>query len=672
MFYLDDKLAADVALLKKVYKSNPCIEYIIDNYKMYHENFHRVFLHSGLALGLQEKDFSRLIDLFVELELPQMYINDMSFFRDKIEQYHEAEQAIQEGLKNVTPEQIISFIEYGVANLHKNKISFDFNPAPEYILLSQNNFILSHYYEILSTLSQYKTFEEKSAFSFKNTQHTIYPILKLIANKYSLLGQILNVCVERNKPTPAELITYEDTAALKYTFNGHETGFPLGIANVPPDTDIYTYVNNLQPYMMIFNQWFYKPNEIQRDLSQSYLHRIRFSIEETIDLMQKSGFMQYDQNIDLMHFKGEKKKAFLQLQNELEPKILLAQIYSIDTTMFIYKEETYIVKELIDVYLKIADNADKKYKLNLFNFEKKSYTYFDIDGTKSLYRRLKLNDRDKKLIELFIWDLNDKKSKKSNQFKPIVKVNNLFYMLPSRIRNLTIENVIDSILSDQLIEKTLSQEKGINFENQLEHLFNKNSLKFFKLKKDELPNSPEIDGMFIYDNALFVYEAKASIIQQNIIESYDYLNSTISSKAYQQLSTRINYILANKQLLEQKFQIQIDPNKIFPLIVMNQATYTGYQGFTIEIIDKDVAIVDYVLLKYMIENNSALQWHFDEEKQKYIKTDRKLSNHQDLYAYLLQPYRDLKSIDMPTVQITEDGIAFFIVKEGEIDYFTSL
>lgn len=664
MFFLNDDLSKSALKLKKITTSKD--DYLIEHYKKDYANFHRTFLHSGVALGLEEETFNKLIDLMFELQIPKIILDDMYFFRDKVKIYKAIDNNIKENLKNFTAEEIIGFFEYSMSNMDINQISYDLKSYSTKVHASQRNFILSHYYDILIELIQHTIFSKNQKKSFQNKQKFIYPTFNSIAQKYSLNGLLLSVCTEQYKPILSSIVVNQENTMILSIYQDKEFHFPFKTEQNTNELD--NVINPL--YMMFFTQSFWKPNQIQRDLTDKYLNTHRFDIEETINIMKESGCIRYDEQADTMYVNYTNKEKFFELKEKLDPEKILSQIYSIDDTTFMYNDRKYTIRELVDIYLKIQTYADIQYSQNIKNFNFKSHHYFDIDGAKSFLRKIKLTARQNELLDLFLWDINNTtKNKKQNQFKPLLKIDNLLYLLPSLIQRLTLDTVIDSILSVSEIEKTLSQKKGFNFEKILENFFLKNEIKFFKLEKDELTGSSEIDGMFLYNDSLFVYEAKASIIQQNVVEMYDYLHSTIYGKAYKQLIRRIDYITTHKTLIEKKFDIRIDTTKIYPMIVMNHATYTGYQGFSISSIQKEVAIVDYRLLKYTIEKKQSINWSFNDSDKKYKMIEKELIRAEDFYSYLQKPYRNLQSLDTPTIQITENGIAFVIVQEGEIDYF---
>jgi hypothetical protein len=266
------------------------------------------------------------------------------------------------------------------------------------------------------------------------------------------------------------------------------------------------------------------------------------------------------------------------------------------------------------------------------------------------------------LLDLFISDINKVNEKELNN-KPIIKVDELYYIFPSKLSDIIIESLVENVLSHKDMEKTLSIKKGYKFEKNLEDLFNKYKIPFFKLNKDELAKSPEIDGMFIYDNHLFLYEAKASILPTNIMESYNYLNDILYNKAYKQLEKRIEYILENKSIVEKKFNINIDENKILPLIMVNHGAMFGYKEFYCERINKQIPILEISTLKYFLESKTVLQWEYNSFTQEYsYKNVNKKFSATEFHDFLINPSQFLKNSEHGTIQFNEQGIGFFIVK----------
>lgn len=664
MRHCDDRLLNDSKVLLKEFKKNTStiFQYILESYKKDFEYFHRVFLHSGIVFLIDTKIYDVIIEFIYKNKQYDSYKVDFLFLQYAINRYKNLDIEIEKLKKDKSSENILAYFEYGFSNMIVNNIGFEkkilFKDIRE-ILLSQKSFLLSNWSSMVLELKG--NFSGENKFSFSSTFYSLYDDIKSLTFKQSLKTHILSFCMERYTCILCVIEQKENKYYLKcgpkYT--------------IPISEDFLDNLKSLkQIFLLVHNENFSKENEIYRDLNLKVYAEKLLTTEEDLEIGSLSDYIHYDKEKSFLHIKGQNIDFYMKnkYRKEIDKELyfLYGDIYK---ESFKYSDISYNISELVELLLKIEKYSNDHLKQNNEKFDSRNRCFFDIVSLKKLFRILSLTEKEKKLLVLFISDINKVNEKELNN-KPIIKVDELYYIFPSKLSDIIIESLVENILSHKDIEKTLSIKKGYKFEENLEALFNKYEIPFFKLNKDELPESPEIDGMFIYNNHLFLYEAKASVLPTNVMESYNYLNDILYNKAYKQLEKRIEYILENKIIVERKFNINIDENKILPLIMVNHGAMFGYREFFSERINKKIPILDISTLntlKYFLESKTVLQWEYNSFTQEYsYKNVNKEFSATEFHDFLINPSQLLKESEKGTIQFNEQGIGFFIVKELNI------
>lgn|GEM_PF-7108073 len=654
MRHCEDKILNDSKVLLKKFKKKDfnIFEYILESYKKDFEYFHRVFLHSGIVFLIDTRIYNVMIEFIDKNKEYDSYKVDFLFLQHTMNYYENLDVEIEKLKKDKSAENVLSYFEYAFSNIEVNDIGFEKRITSREILLSQKSFLQSNWSSMVLELKD--TFSGENKFSFSSTFYSLYDDIKSLTFKQSLKTDILSFCMERYTCILCEIEKKENSYYLKcgskYT--------------IPIDREFLDKLGSFkQIFLLVHNKKFSKENEVYRDLNLKIYAEKFLTIEEDLEIASLSDFIHYDKEKSFMHIKGQNTDSYASNKHRKEiDKELYLLFGDISKENFEYKDTNYYISELVELLLKIKNYSNNYLKQNIENFESRNRCFFDIVGLKKLYRILSLTEKEKNLIDLFISDI-DKVNEKELNNKPIIKVDKLYYIFPSKLSDIIIESLVENILSHKDIEKTLSIKKGYKFEENLEGLFNKYEIPFFKLNKDELLDSPEIDGMFIYNNHLFLYEAKASILPTNVMESYNYLNDILYNKAYKQLEKRIEYILENKSIVEKKFNIIIDKNKILPLIMVNHGDMFGYKEFYSERINKQIPILDIHTLKYFLEYKTVIQWHYNHLTREYShKNIDKEFSAIEFHDFLINPSKFLKEFEIGTIQFNEQGIGFFIVK----------
>lgn len=658
MRHCDDKLLNDSKVLLKEFKKNTStiFEYILESYKKDFKYFHRVFLHSGIVFLIDTKIYDLMIDFTDKNKQYDSYKVDFLFLQYAINCYNSFDLEIEKLKQEKSAENILAYFEYAFSNIKVNNIGFEERSIPRKILLSQKSFILSNWASMVLELKN--NFRGENKFSFSSTFYNLYDDIKPLTFKQSLKTHIVSFCMERYTCILCEIEQKESSYYLKCG----------SIYTLPTSGEFLDNLMSLkQIFLLVHNENFSKENEVYRDLNLNIYAEKLLTTEEDLEVGSLSDYIHYDKEKSFMHIKGQNVDSYIKNKHRKEIDKELYLLYGdISKESFEYNDTNYYISDLVDLLLKIEKYSNNYLQQNIENFDSKNRCFFDIVGLKKLFRILSLTEKEKNLINLFISDIANVKGKELNN-KPIIEVDELYYIFPSKLSDIGIETLVENILSHEDIEKTLSIKKGYKFEENLELLFNKYEILFYKLNKDEIQDSPEIDGMFIYDDYLFLYEAKASVLPTNVMESYNYLNAILYNKAYKQLEKRIEYILENKSIFEKKFNINVDENKILPLIMVNHGAMFGYKEFYSERINKKIPILDIYTLKYFLENKTVLQWEYDSFTQEYsYKNVNKEFSATEFHDFLINPSQLLKKSKQGTIQFNEQGIGFFIVKELNI------
>jgi hypothetical protein len=647
---LDEDVMKYINLLEN--PRNNKIEFIKNSYANDYNIFHQAFLHSGIAFSLSNDDFDCIIKLLESLGANETYLNQIKFLKIKIKAYNNLNKKIEEQFKNINFYSLIDYIEYLYSRYEVSAISIDGKNYRRDVSDSQINFLLNIYHEIIrESIVNCKNNEQCDNFRNYNIEE-YKQFLHNIADKYSLLGFILRVCSEELIPEPLEGAEPWKQKIVEYILSSK-----FDCNELDCHISEFYYLKDID-----------KKNEIYRDLNIEYFNALFLRNESKLN--EIPGF-NLDPDNTLFYSNLQLAGDFL-----YEKKILNDLFNTYDKyTKFEYKEKEYSLLTLKEIYNKIKDLLDELLDNNKGNiddnrgYKKSKYSLFIKKcGVKQLIRKLNVV-KNSELLELFVWDIRKEVNKKSEYRKKLIlKDNKLYYIMPYFGNIFSISEIIDNIFSEQKITKTLSIKKGSYFEENLMKLFKKN-FSFYKTKKGQCGNFPEIDGMFGWENALFIYEAKTSVLPRNEMERYNNLKSTIH-EAYLQLVEKIDFILSNetiRKVLNEKLGLTVSKNKIYPLIVTNHATFSGYNKLFVNSIEKIAPVTDYETLRYLIINMVIPYWRFDVENGKYCLEKKKLQDAFHFHNFLVEPSKYLSSYGNITYQLTKTGIYFPIIKKMKIN-----
>lgn len=521
------------------------------------------------------------------------------------------------------------------------RLSLDNKTYPEEILESQFNHILESFPGIIEVIKNYEIEAlGKDSKLLKNKCNELY---EAIGFKSSLRYFFLALSIEFIKPIKIK----------NFKVDG-KTNFGA----------VYYAQHNL-PYWIALEKY--------RDLNFNYQDEHIIDNEEMDALMKKTNFMRSYKDGEILKFNFKEGNGFIAEKFIRSAYNLLIPIYGDDLRGFIHKESGthYLTKDLLNIYssilklaLKIQENTYNKKEINKLI---RSY------GEKQLIRELMMEGSSKYLLRLLSYDINDKNNPPYIVgFKPLIKRGKVYYILPSWILSRSHEKVIDKIFSSKLINfmPTDQKSKGYFFEDSIEQFFKSESIQFSRLERDQDNNLPEIDGMFVLGEYLFLFDAKATVKPESIVEAYNKLNDPIL-KAYKQLQERTETLLLNKKaqkLIKQKTGIDVSNKIIAPFILLNHHFFNGYQELcNLSNNEKQhIPIIDFLTLKGIIKSKSVPIWSYNENNNSYSRQNAHFENFEsgkELYLYLLNQIKyGIPVVEKTTYQLTQDGILFPIIK----------
>lgn len=255
---------------------------------------------------------------------------------------------------------------------------------------------------------------------------------------------------------------------------------------------------------------------------------------------------------------------------------MLNFLYGSEDTEFIYQGNTFKISELLELAMALVKYAEQND--DVLN-EKKPSSVLITMGSRQLLRRLGLHHtcNQKKLLDLLCFDLAQNKHYQAGN-KLLFKRNNLIYLLNSRIKSPTLIKVIDKILANEVtVMYPPKMDRGTYFEECLKKLFMDNAVPFWTVHRNADKEIPEIDGMFLIDDVIFVYEAKASVKPESLVEAFNFLKINLI-KAQEQIRERIKMLKCDKvkrQFVEKQTGLSFEGKIIQPLIICNHMFFSG-------------------------------------------------------------------------------------------------
>lgn len=411
---------------------------------------------------------------------------------------------------------------------------------------------------------------------------------------------------------------------------------------------------------------FWKRFELYRDLNFSKLIN-ELDESEEFEISKKSGYIKlFSQEKVVIDF--SKGIDFLVHKEIYNASKLLRPIYGeLNNTLFMYKNKEYSISALLELYMGLLKISFKQF-LKLENAEKKIVIKC---GEKSLQRRMGLSEETHNLLQLLSIDLNNKQESAIQvSYKPLIRKGSVYYILPSFFEHISIKKCIDRILSNEVqLNVSQSNEKGYFFEKQVEEFFNQMNIKFSKVSRDECNGIPEIDGLFVLDDRVFIFEAKATVKPETIIEAYNNLQGKVR-EGFEQIKDRIETLknVEKRRIIEQKTGINLENKKISPFILMNHFYFNGYQALLYNSSDSEshIPIIDFLTLKNVLTEKKIPMWEYSEKTDCYKHVAVDYKNADDFYNYLLNQMSGLLNMEVPEYQITEDFIVSEIWKPVKI------
>jgi len=617
------KLKSDFNKLQKN-SYHKAVEFIKERYQKEGFYFHRLFLHSGLIFEMGPSEIKSIISVIViENERDTKIKKDLYFLNylllRKKAYDEEVTQLINTTEESISIELIFNFLEFLRYRIyiHKEPLSGIFRNEDE---------IEAHFEHILSCsneLAELIRTNMVSSVSLENSigsEEILRKLFHLISRKKATQGKIISLLLE---------IT-EVNIIQNYEFH-----------------DIKIEKAFLTEYYIPFWREF----EIYRDLNCSLFSQKLYDEEELL-LLKSSGALKVF-NSELIHLDKSKQMDFNVEVDLYQAYKYLEPMYGDQDNVFEYKGKGYKIKELLESYksllkinYKLLKKADEGQQCSVLVLEEKELLELSHINHPELLHLLSIN-----------FDNLSEPSTLMN-YKPLIRKEENYFIVPSHFENITIERCIDKILSS-VDTVNIRTEKGVFFENQIEQFFESMNLEYAQVSRDEKNGIPEIDGLFVLDDYVFIFEAKAMIKPESIIEASDCFESKVY-KAFTQIVERLNVFNdpEKRRLIEVKTKTNFKGKKIAPFILMNHVYFNGYQGlyFTQGNETRHVPIIDFLALKSLIMTKSFPAWKYNKRRNAYKPHIKKYHSAEQLYYYMLNQLKELVSSEETIYQLDENFI----------------
>lgn len=627
--------------VNKLKTENEKLEYIKNRYKAEEFEFHRILLHSGQVNGFEISTINKLIIFIksIEIENKKIIEEDLNFLQYLMQKknmyFNKIKAYINKNHEKIYADDLLNYLEYLNLNKEENVCSLNGKQYPKDILNSQYNHVLDSFSGIVELIRNHNIPRMNS--KIRKINSLCNEIYQLEGKQYSIKQLANATMMELYKPKKFNNYNYE--------------GINFGI--------VYEALNNPSYWPVL---------EIYRDLNFTHIVNDEINVNDDLNLAKKATFIKTSYGDDIMHIDYEKGDIWILERDIYQAYKLISPMYGDKDTKFSYKNKKYEIDDLLSIYSAIQkyilQNKDKW--INKFKSDK-NCSLIGVFGERELLRLIGLSSDKIDLLELLAYDISGKDKPELLNYKPLIRMDKIYYILPTWIDNISLDRAIDKILSDKsLVQVNLLEQtkKGFLFEDTIEMFFKSCNIKFFKTKRDEENGIPEIDGMFIIDEYLFIFEAKASIKPGSIMEAYNNLNSKLA-KAKKQLDERMNILLNDKErtsIIEKKIQFNISGLKVVPFVLLNHNFFNGYLDLTNDSGDNYYPIIDFSTLKQIIINRKAPCWKYNDEKCCYKRSEVALTTGEELETYLKYQINYLISYEKPTFQMLEDKIIFRIVK----------
>ncbi|BFH11898.1 hypothetical protein WJ0W_000148 [Paenibacillus melissococcoides] len=623
--------------LKKARENSPeeLVRFIKTKYLEEGIHFHRLFMHSGFIYGMETHEINSIIN---ELKREQVNIREDLLFLEYLlrrKGYYDTEirKLIKTNNRRISLEKLFEYLSVvHQTNLLDGK-TWDGVSYPSDILQSQFEHILDCFSEIIEVIKKYNIPSSEPKLD-KLDMEICRKLYKLIVQKGAIKEHIYSIMTE----------TYHVRRVQNYKYNDTVIDF------------VFIKTHSLP---------FWKRFELYRDLNFSqFINQLNKT--EEFEIIEKSEFIKSFSQEKVV-IDGSKGIDFFVCKSIYSASKLLNPIYGeLHNTTFMYNDKEYIINDLLELYMGLLKISFQQ-SLKLENAEKNILLKC---GEKSLQRRMGISPKMRDLLSLFSTDLdNEQESAFQVSYKPLIRKGNVYYIIPSFFEHVSIEKCLDRILSNDVKLNTIqSNEKGYFFEKQVADFFHQKKIKFSKVSRAEGDGIPEIDGLFVLEDHVFLFEAKATVKPETIIEAYNNLQGKVR-EGFEQIKERMEALKDAKKrsLIEENTGINIENKKISPFILMNHFYFNGYQGLLYDRngIATHVPIIDFFTLKNILTYKKIPMWKYTEKNcYKHVSVEYKTAD--DLYHYMLNQMNGLLKEEEPEFQITDDYIVSQIWKPSKI------
>jgi hypothetical protein len=597
----------------------------VDKYKTEGNEFHRLFLHSGFIMEISSEHLTLLLDrLSQDHAKNRDYIETLDFIKYLLERERFYENMLHKifmlNSKYISIDAIYESIQK-IRDKLQHELSIESFQFPEYIIESQYEHILDSLPEIVEFIRRNKVVVSNELINERQLEVS-NQVIEIAIQKSSIRVHLLSIMMELNKVRKIQNFQYKDSN-IEYI------------------------------YLLTHNISYWKEFEIYRDLNFS-LYIDYMSKNDELKLMKEVGFVKNNIS-DVLHFDFAKGTEYLSSLTISSAVKLLQPMYGDFEECFIVGDQLYSINLLIEVLRKIYELLYRKN--NQFDEKTKVHKY----GERALIREAGIDSKHINLLRLLSFDINNKEQKEHLvNFKPLIRIDKIYYLIPSHFNRVSIEKCIDKILSSEVKMVNSSEgKKGYLFEYHIESFFRESNIEFGKVSRDEKKGIPEFDGIFILDEYIFFYDAKASIKPENIQEAYNNFQS-VFIKGFYQMIERINALqdAKKRKVISEKSKLNLEKKKLAPFIISNHFYFNGYRELVyIEDSKKrHIPIIDFSTLQKIIKTRKYPVWIYDSKMNSYRYFEQNFLTAKELYNYLCNQIEGLVLAAPPLFQLTDDRI----------------
>ncbi len=333
----------------------------------------------------------------------------------------------------------------------------------------------------------------------------------------------------------------------------------------------------------------------------------------------------------------------------------IKDIYDTYNSHFYFKGSRYPVKIILQIMVRVVYSngsslVDKSDGLIRYNED-------------DFIRVFKIFDS--KLIELFVYDLNDG-SGVLKEYSPCFRLDGYYYIAPITLDFINVGKCIDQILShsDVKLDQNGDANKGTHFERYLSKVLGSYGYDVKYTNKSEKNRVPEIDGLFLLGKEyLVVYEAKSSVNVEGRHEVFRFMDNHVS-KALEQLDKAIDFIENDPDGLRLRTGLNLSGRKVIPLIVSNINYFSGSEVRTKN--NRTVHFVDSNLLLSVLCDSRISEWNKVGYDNDYSSREVILATEHRKINALQDPSQFMKSLHGSRVQVLDHGVAFTMAREFNV------